>query len=90
MAGLNVAVTLWAALMVTIQVAAVPVQAPLHPANIENVLGAPGASVSVTWLPVEKFALQVPGQLMPAGELTTVPVAGAVPLVVTVSENAVC
>src|SRR5579862_7634250 len=76
--------------MVTVQVAVLPVQAPLQPPNAENVDGAPGASVNVTWLPVEKFALQVPGQLIPAGELTTVPVAGAVALAVTVSEYVFC
>ena len=83
MAGLNVAVTVWSALKVTLQVAAVPVQAPLHPANIEKVDGAPGVSVRVTAVPEAKVAVQVPGQLIPLGELTTVPT--EVPLVVTVS-----
>jgi hypothetical protein len=40
----------------------------------------PGFAVRVTAVPESKSAAQVPGQLMPAGELTTVPVpdAGAV------------
>ena len=46
--GLNVAVTDFAALIVTEQLP-VPVQAPLHPANVEPV---PAAAVSVTGVPL--------------------------------------
>src|SRR6266545_5159771 len=42
---LNVAVTFWAVLMVTVQVNVVPEQAPLQPAKVE---GAMGLAVSVT------------------------------------------
>ena len=45
--ALNVAVTAFAALIVTEQ-APVPVQAPLHPANVESVAAA---AVSVTTAP---------------------------------------
>lgn len=76
---LNVAVTALAALMVTEQVP-VPEQAPVHPVNVEPV---PAAAVKVTTVPLLKLALQVPGQLMPAGLLLTVPL--PVPASVTVS-----
>jgi hypothetical protein len=49
-------------------------QAPPQPPNVEKVEGAPGVSVRVTCEPLGKLAEQVFGQLMPAGELTTVPV----------------
>ena len=81
MAGLKVAVTLWPAPTVRLHVLVVPLQAPPQPANMEKVEGAPGASVSVTCAPSVKVAVQVPGQLMPAGELVTVPC--AVPPIVT-------
>ena len=55
------------------QVAVVPVQAPPQPANMEKVEGAPGVSVSVTCVLAAKVAEQVPGQVIPAGELATVP-----------------
>jgi hypothetical protein len=77
-ARLKVAVTVVAALTVTAQVP-VPVQAPLQPANVEPAAGvaarvndAPGVTVSAQSLP----------QLMPAGELDTVP--RPVPVLVTV------
>src|SRR5450755_2440839 len=67
---LNVAVTDFAALIVTLQ-APVPVHAPLQPAKVEP---EPTAWVRVTTVPLLKFVLQVPGQLMPTGLLVTVPV----------------
>jgi len=55
---------------VTVQVVAVPVQAPLQPVKVEP---APGAAVSVTGVPVVYDAEQVVPQLMPAGLPVTVP-----------------
>ena len=66
---LKVAVTDCAEFMVTLQLP-VPEQAPLHPAKVAP---AAGVAVNVTTVPPAKFALQVPGQLMPAGVLATVP-----------------
>jgi hypothetical protein len=74
-----VAVTDWAALIVTEQVP-VPVHAPLQPVKVEPVAGV---AVSVTAVPLAKLAAQVAGQLMPAGTLVTVPV--PVPALVSVS-----
>lgn len=68
---MNVAVTDFAALSEIVQVEAVPLQAPDHPANLEPDLGA---SVSLTDVPEVNFALQVVPQLMPEGLLVTVPV----------------
>ena len=81
--GLKVAVTDSAAFIVTVQLP-VPVQAPLHPAKLE-----PGAALAarVTPVPPAKLALQVPGQLMPAGVLATVPL--PVPARLTVRGNVV-
>jgi hypothetical protein len=66
---LNVAVTLRACDMLTVQVPARE-QAPDQPANVE-----PGAAlaVSVTLVPEMNVALQVPPQSIPAGPLVTVP-----------------
>jgi hypothetical protein len=66
---LKVAVTDCAAFMVTLQAPA-PVQAPLQPAKVAP---AAAVAVNVTTVPLLKFALQVTGQLMPAGLLLTVP-----------------
>jgi len=77
----NVAVTDWAAFMVTVQVP-VPLQAPLQPVNVE--LGS-GVAVSVTMVPLAKLAEQVAPQLIPAGLLVTVPV--PVPVLLTESEK---
>jgi hypothetical protein len=74
----NVAVTLRAADMLTVQVP-VPVQAPLHPVKVEPV---PAAAVRVTEVPDAYEALQVLPQLIPLGEEVTVPV--PVPLLVRV------
>jgi hypothetical protein len=63
------ALTDFAAVMLTAQV---PV--PLHaPPQFENIAPEPGVAVKVTVTPNGKFALQVPGQLIPAGLLVTVP-----------------
>ncbi len=78
---LNVAVTLRAAVIANTQLP-VPVQAPLQPANVEPLAAA---AVSVTDVPLEKFALQVLPQFTPEGEDVTVPV--PVPALVTLNEN---
>ena len=80
---LKVAVTARAAVIDTVQ-APVPVHAPLQPANVEPLAAA---AVSVTEVPLAKFALQVAPQLMPAGDEVTVPV--PVPAFVTLSANVV-
>jgi len=69
-AWLKEAVTPVAAETVTVHVVVAPVHTPPHPPNIEPV---PGVSVSVTTAFCAKVAEQVPGQLMPAGLLVTVP-----------------
>ena len=66
---LNVAVTARAAVIDTAQVP-VPVQAPLQPAKVEPLAAA---AVSVTEVPLAKFALQVAPQLMPPVLDVTVP-----------------
>jgi hypothetical protein len=67
----KVAVTAWAALMVTAQVP-VPVQPPpLQPVKVDP---AAGVAVKVTAVPLAKAAEQVAPQEMPAGALETVPV----------------
>jgi len=67
----NVAVTLCAALIVTVQVAVVPVQPPpLQPVNREP---AAGAAVRVTAVPLVNEAEHAAPQEMPAGALVTVP-----------------
>ena len=69
--GLNVAVTCWFVFIVNAQVGLLPLQPPVHPAKDEL---APAVSVSVTWAPVAKLALQVGAQLIPEGLLAIVPV----------------
>ena len=81
--GLKVAVTDCAAFIFIVQLP-VPVQAPLHPAKVEP---AAALTVRVTLVPPAKVALHVPGQLMPAGVLVTVP--EPVPATLTVSGNVV-
>lgn len=63
------AVTEVAALRVTTQVD-VPVQAPDQPVNVDP---EAAVAVSVTCVPLAKFEVQVPGQLIPEGLLVTVP-----------------
>jgi hypothetical protein len=65
----NSAVTVAAALSVTTQVS-VPLHAPDQPAKVDP---EAAAAVSVTCVPLAKFELHVPGQLMPEGLLVTVP-----------------
>ena len=57
-----------------------PEQAPLHPAKVEPIAGA---GVKATLVPIPKLALQVAGQDIPPGLLSTRPV--PVPFSVTVS-----
>ncbi|MGC2248120.1 MAG: hypothetical protein WA609_16055 [Terriglobales bacterium] len=85
MAGLKVALTVSVPFTVIVQVVELPVHAPPHPPKLAKVDGDPGDSVSTTWVPLSKFAEQVPGQVMPAGALEMVPVAGLVAVTVTVS-----
>jgi phage tail protein X len=75
---LKIAVTDSAAPMITEQVP-VPVQAPLQPTKEEPVVAL---AVSVTVAPAPKFAVQVLGQVIPAGLLVTLPL--PVPANVTV------
>jgi hypothetical protein len=82
-AGLKVAVTVALEVSVTEQVEVVPVQAPLHPAKAAKVVAGPGVSVSVTAVLAANEEEQVVGQLIPEGELVTVP--DEVPLLLTVS-----
>jgi hypothetical protein len=70
----NVAVTSVSPCSENVQAEVLPTQPPLQPPNDEV---PTGVSVSVTVLPLAKLALQVPAvlaQLMPEGELVTVPV----------------
>src|SRR5687768_17347656 len=66
---LNVAVTVRAAVIETVQVL-VPVHAPLQPAKVEPLAAA---AVSVTEVPLAYGALQLPPQSMPPGADVTVP-----------------
>jgi hypothetical protein len=79
--GVNVAVTLFAASIVTTH-APVPLHAPLHPENVSLPLGV---AVSVTSVPGVKLDAHVVGQLIPAGFDATVPVPA--PAVATLSAN---
>jgi hypothetical protein len=78
---LKVAVTLRAAVIDVVQVP-VPVHAPLQPANVDPLAAA---AVSVTDVPLAKFALHVVPQLTPAGDEVTVP--APVPAFVTLNAN---
>jgi hypothetical protein len=77
---LNVAVTAVAAVTVTTQVPVPEHPPPVQPVNVEP---SAGNAVSVTAVPLAKFAVHVVGQLIPAGLLLTVPL--PVPFSFTVS-----
>jgi hypothetical protein len=53
--ALKLAVTCWLALSVKLQVGLLPLQPPVHPEKAEF---AAADSVRVTWVPLEKLALQ--------------------------------
>jgi hypothetical protein len=76
----KVAVTDAAAFIVSVQVLAVPVQAP---PQLRKLKPAPGVAVRVTCVPPVKEAEQVVPHETPAGELVIVPV----PTLVTLSAN---
>src|SRR5438552_1416454 len=76
----KVAVTVVAALRVTVQVPVPEHPPPLQPLKVEP---AAGLAVSVTAVPLVKLAEQVAPQVIPAGELVTVPL--PVPALLTVS-----
>jgi hypothetical protein len=78
---LNVADTLRATVIDSVQFA-VPVHAPFQPANVEPVFGA---ALSVTVVPLARFAVHALPQLMPAGDEVTVPVPA--PILVILSEK---
>src|SRR5207249_4564618 len=78
--GVKVAVTVVAAETVTTQVPVPEQPPPLQPVKVEP---AAGVAVSVTAVPLVKLAEQVAPQLIPAGELVTVPL--PVPAWLTVS-----
>lgn len=75
----NVDVTVVLACRVSLHVPR-PVHRPDHPAKVLPPLGT---AVNVTPVPLEKLAVQVPGQSIPAGLLVTVP--PPLPALVTVS-----
>ncbi len=78
----NVAVTLWSELRVTVQ-APVPVQAPLQPANADPAFGTAARD---TTEPAAKGVEHEKKQLTPEGELVTLP--PPVPALVTFKLNA--
>jgi len=71
-AAAKLAPTLWGAFIVTVQVEALPEQAPVHPTKV---LPDAGAADNVTAVPLAYDWLHVPGlvQLMPAGFEVTEP-----------------
>jgi hypothetical protein len=78
----NIAETLCAAFIVTVQ-PPVPLHAPPQPAKLDP---AAGVAVKVTCVPAPKLALHVVPQLIPPGELVTMPL--PVSLTVSVKEGA--
>jgi len=77
--GKKVAVTDWAALIVTTQIPVPLHTAPLQPLNTDPLAGV---AVSVTDVPLANDALHVAPQLIPTGLLVTVPL--PLPVFVTV------
>src|SRR5207247_3710196 len=75
----KVAVTVVAALRVTVQVPVPEQPPPVQPVKVEP---AAGVAVNVTEVPLAKLAVHVAPQLIPAGALVTVPL--PVPAGVTV------
>jgi hypothetical protein len=65
--------------MMTVHVALMPLQAPVHPPNVE--LAEFGLAVSITLVPSVYGSLQSVGQLIPEGLLVTVP--SPLPVLVT-------
>jgi hypothetical protein len=78
----KVAVAVVAAVSVTVQDPVPEQPPPLQPPKVEP---EAGVAVSVTTVPLGKLAEQVTPQVIPAGELVTVPL--PVPAVPTVSAN---
>lgn len=70
--AVNVATMVDAELTVTKQLGLLPTQP--WPSQFVKALPLPGVSLSVSCVPCAKLAVHVPGQLMPAGLLVTVPV----------------
>src|SRR5207253_9532966 len=68
--SVNVAVTVVAALRVTVQAPGPEQPPPVQPLKVEP---AAGAAVSVTAVPLAKLAAPVAPQVMPAGRLVTGP-----------------
>lgn len=66
----NVALTFTGPLRVSVQLWAMPLHEPPQPENADF---AAGVAVRVTLVPGAKFVAQVPGQLMPEGELLMLP-----------------
>src|SRR5438093_355575 len=77
----KVAVTVCAALIVTVQVPVPEQPPPLQPEKVEP---AAGAAVKVTEVPLAYVAAQVAPQAMPAGALVTVPLPAPLELTVSV------
>src|SRR2546425_746949 len=71
--SVNVAVTVVAALRVTVQAPGPEQPPPLQPVKVEPVVGT---AVSVTAVPLAKLAAQVAPQMMPAGAPATAPPPG--------------
>src|SRR2546426_12563673 len=80
----KVAVTVGAALIVTMQVPVPAQPPPLQPVKVEP---ATGAAVSVTEVPLANAAEQVVPQETPAGALVMVPVPAPVVLTVRVKDG---
>jgi hypothetical protein len=68
---MNVAVTDLSPFIVTVHVRLMPLQAPVHPPNVE--VAEFGAAVSITLVPCVYGSLQSVPQLIPEGLLVTVP-----------------